>query len=314
MNQKKFNITVLILLIICAVLGAIFIFVKPESSKNFPIIKFGEPVKTFSPQLSENVQDLVLTTDSFISVFVGKDNKQKILIQQNKDKPLRIASITKLTSALVIKDNVKDGDVITINKSNISEAEGNSGNFQENENFFAMDLMRAMLIPSDNIAAKAFAESIGTEKFVLLMNEEAKKVGMKNSAFFNPSGLDYLPYDSGFNYSTPEDIAIEMLYIKNKYPDIFALTTLKNTEVCNYRGLACRTLISTDQLLNTADFPFKILGAKTGSTPLAGKNLAMIIEAPEGQGIIVNVVLNSLDHFADMKKLTNWVADSYSWK
>lgn len=314
MNQKKFNITVIILLAICAVLGAIFIFAKLESSKNFPIIKFNEPVKTFSPQLNENIQDLVLTTNSYLSFFVEKDGKQKILIQQNKDKQLRIASITKLTSALVVKDNIKDDDVITITKNNISEADGNFGNFKENENFFAVDLMRAVLIPSDNVAVKAFAESIGIEKFVSVMNDEAKKVGMKNSAFFNPSGLDYLPYDSSFNYSTPEDIALEMLYIKSTYPDLLAMTTESQTNVCNFRGLDCRILTTTDQLLNSPDFPFKILGAKTGNTPLAGKNLAMIIEAPEGQGIIVNVVLNSIDHFADMKKLTNWVASSYGWK
>ena len=110
------------------------------------------------------------------------------------------------------------------------------------------------------------------------------------------------------------DIALEILYIQNNYPNLLALTTQSQTSVCNFRGLDCRILTTTDQLLNSTDFPFKILGAKTGNTPLAGKNLAMIIEAPEGQGIIVNVILNSSDHFADMKKLTNWVASSYIWK
>ena len=88
----------------------------------------------------------------------------------------------------------------------------------------------------------------------------------------------------------------------------------EKVNVCDTINKNCREFLSTDKLLNSPDFPYKILGAKTGDTLRAQKNLAMIIEAPENQGIIINVVLDSPNHFAGMTALTNWVVNSYSWK
>jgi len=313
MNRQGIVKLTVVFLFACIVLGAVFVFLKSSNSSIIEIAKNKKEI--FYPKQKQVTEDLNLisTTTSYFSVFIGKDGNSKILTEKYEKTKKRIASITKLISAMIIKDNLKDSDVITISRENTMDS-GNFGNFKEGESFFAKDLIKAVLIPSDNVAVRAFAEKIGKEDFVSLMNRKVLKIGMKNSYFSNPSGLDYPPYEFDFNYSTPEDIALAIFYINNNYPDLLTLMSLEKTEICNTKGNNCKIFLSTDLLLNSPDFPFRIMGAKTGDTLRARKNLAMIIESPENQGIIINVIIDSLDHFTDMKKLTNWVVNSYDWK
>ncbi|MGB8816209.1 MAG: serine hydrolase [Minisyncoccia bacterium] len=312
MNKKGITKLTIIFLFACIVLGAVFIIFKYNDSE---IIKIVEKKEIFYPIQKQTIESLSLisTTTSYFSVFIGKNGNSKILTGRFENTRKRIASITKLISAMVIKDILKDDDIITISRGNLSDA-ANFGNFKEKEEFFAKDLIKAVLVPSDNVAVRAFAEKVGKEDFASLMNRKALQIGMNDSFFSNPSGLDYQPYEFNFNYSTPEDVALAILFIKNNYPDLLSIMSKEKVNVCNTSGNNCRELLSTDKLLNSPDFPYKIIGAKTGDTLRAQKNLAMIIEAPESKGIIINVILDSSAHFADMTTLTNWVINSYNWK
>jgi len=57
----------------------------------------------------------------------------------------------------------------------------------------------------------------------------------------------------------------------------------------------------------------EILFGKTGQTPFAGKCLLIVLDAPDNDGYIVNVILGSQDHFGEMRKLIDWVETVYSW-
>ena len=68
---------------------------------------------------------------------------------------------------------------------------------------------------------------------------------------------------------------------------------------------------NTNQLLSLNEWPTKILGGKTGWTPEAKGALVLILESPKGKGYLINIVLGSSTRFQDMKKLVNWVFNSY---
>ena len=312
MNNKGIAKLTVVFLFACIILGAVLIFFKNNVS---PVEIIVGKKEIFNPKQKQIIENLILTstTTSYFSVFIENNGNSKILTGKYENVRKRIASITKLVSAMVIKDNLKDDDIITISKENLKDS-GNFGNFKERENFFVSDLIKAVLVPSDNVAVRAFAEKIGKDDFVSLMNRKALKIGMKDSYFSNPTGLDYEPYEFDFNYSTPEDIALAILYIKNNYPSLLALISQEKVNVCDTENKNCKEFLSTDSLLNSPDFPYKIIGAKTGDTLRAQKNLVIIIKSPENQGVIINVVLDSPNHFADMTTLTNWVVDSYIWK
>ena len=312
MNKKGIAKLTIVFLFACIILGAVFVFLK---GNDLQVINVIEKKEIFYPKQIQKTESLILnsTTTSYFSVFIGNSGESKILATEKSTERKRIASITKIISAMVITDNLKDDDIIFISKENLTDA-GNFGTFKEGEQFYAKDLIKAVLVPSENVAVRAFAEKVDKEDFDSLMNRKILIIGMKNSYFSNPSGLDYPPHEFDFNYSTPEDVALAILYIKNNYPDLLAITTLEKINICDTSNSNCRELQSTDKLLNSLDFPFKIVGAKTGDTLRARKNLAMIIEAPENRGVIINVIIDSVDHFADMKKLTNWVVDSYIWE
>ena len=141
-----------------------------------------------------------------------------------------------------------------------------------------------------------------TGRFVELMNQEALKLGLASTHYVNPTGLDP---DDGLepNYSTAEDIAKLAVVIARNYPNILNIMSLKKFNLETAAGTFHHTLETTDKLLREP-VPFRILGGKTGETPMAKKNLLLITASPrENSFAVVSVVLGSDDNFGDMKKL-----------
>ncbi|MEK7508024.1 MAG: hypothetical protein AAB602_03000, partial [Patescibacteria group bacterium] len=163
------------------------------------------------------------------------------------------------------------------------------------------DILYSLLIESDNDAGITLASKMEAGKFVELMNREAWKLGLYNTHYVNPTGLD--PDDgSKPNYSTAEDVAKLAVEIIQKYPNILRIMSLKTFDLRTASGTLHHTLETTNKLLGE-NIPFKILGGKTGETPMAKKNLLLISYGPQENSYLVNVVLGSDDNFGDMKKL-----------
>jgi len=162
------------------------------------------------------------------------------------------------------------------------------------------ELLLSLLIESNNEAADDLAEIIGEKSFLELMNLKAKELGMENTHFTNPNGLDPEEPDESLNYSTAEDLVKLTKYITLEQPLLWEISTIQGFE----------NMENTNELLGQIP---GIIGGKTGETPLAGKCLILVVQAPKNKGFLVNVILNSEDRFEEMKKLISWAGDAYRW-
>jgi len=133
----------------------------------------------------------------------------KILYEKNKDERVAVASMTKMVAQIIILESIEKGalswdEKITVSK-NAADMGGSQIWLQQGEQMTVRDLMKGITMASANDATVALAERIaGTEQaFVDLMNEKVKELGLKNTNFTNPTGLD-----EDNHYSSAYDMAI----------------------------------------------------------------------------------------------------------
>lgn len=133
----------------------------------------------------------------------------RVLFEKDAHEKRRIASITKIMTAILAVESGKLNEMVTISER-AEGTEGSSLYLKKNEKVKLEDLVYGLMLRSGNDAAVAIAEHVGgsLEGFVFLMNEKAKEIGMANSHFANPHGLD----DSNEHYSTAYDMAILTRY------------------------------------------------------------------------------------------------------
>lgn len=245
------------------------------------------------PSPKPDADELELSAKAAVLFFFDDNSREQTLFDKDAQTPLPIASLTKLMAALVIAENYSLGQIIEI-----------SG-----DKFLMLDLFKVMLIESNNSAAIALAQQKGIDTFVGLMNQKADGLNLMSMNFVNPTGLD-TQNESGINESSALDLAKLAALILKKEPHIFEISLLKEFELRDVDGVLNHTAENTNTLLGKMDL---IVGGKTGETPKSGGCLLLIVRAPENQGYLIGVILNSPDRFGEMEKLINWTRDSYEW-
>ena len=211
----------------------------------------------------------------------------RVLYEKNADEKLRIASTTKIMTALVA---IRDGnlsDVVTVSRRAAS-VEGSSMYLQSGEKLTLEALLYGLLLPSGNDAATAIAEHVaGSEAaFVERMNETAKALGMTNSSFANPHGLD-----AEGHYSTARDMA----KLGNAAMELPVFRRIASTRTIT---IGKRTLKNHNKLLDMVE---GCVGLKTGYTSRAGRTLVTCVER-DGRRLIA-VTLHDSDDWTDHKNL-----------
>jgi D-alanyl-D-alanine carboxypeptidase (penicillin-binding protein 5/6) len=155
---------------------------------------------------------------------------------------------------------------------------------------------------------------ISDKAFVELMNLEAKNLGLENTYFVNPSGLDPDDPQGPINYSTTQDLSKLAAFLVETKPKIMEISRLRQYNLYTADGVFHHKVISTDELLgDSADLRTGVIGGKTGHTSQAEGCLLLIVETPDSQGKIINVILGSQDRFGEMKKLVEWLGKAYKW-
>ena len=203
-----------------------------------------------------------LTTSGDGVILMDQDSK-RILYGKNIHKEKLIASTTKImTAVLAIESNQLD-DIVTIDES-ILKAYGSAIYIELGEEITLRDLVYGLMLRSGNDAAIAISNHLGgLDYFVKKMNEKAKKIGMKNTYFINPHGLD----EKMSNTSTAYDMAILAKYA-NKYMEYQKIVkTTKYIAKTNYKTYAWD---NKNKLLDTYNYT---TGGKTGYTKKAGRTL-----------------------------------------
>ena len=164
---------------------------------------------------------------------------------------------------------------------------------------------------SANDAAIALAKHIAgsQEKFAEMMNNKAKELGLHNTNFCNPSGLD-VDNKPGACYSSAYDLARITAY-SLRYDEIWRIMKIKEKDIFSKDGQITHHIINTDILLEQIP---NSLGGKTGFTYEAGKSLMMTAHHPANKNHkIVAVILDDINRWEDMKNLISWSFAVYTW-
>lgn len=243
----------------------------------------------------------ILGARAAISVEVG-ETPEHFLFDKNAEEKLPIASITKLMTALIVMENYDLGQKLQITQGDVAW-QLQKQTLKAGEYFSVADILFDALVESNNGAAYALSRVAGEKEFVALMNKKAAELGLQNTGFKNPSGLDF----DGGNYSTARDLAKLAANIIKSHPLIFEITARPDFSLCDFNEKNCRTIVSTNQLLTESiAWKDRIVGGKTGETKQAGKCLLLVLRNEKNNGYLINVVLHSNDNFKDMKSLVGW--------
>lgn len=218
---------------------------------------------------------------------------------KNEKKQLFPASTTKIVTALVAMDVYKPDDVVTI-KRVISE--GQVMGLVVGEKISIENLLYGMLVHSGNDAAYAVADAYGYDKFIALMNQKAKNIGMQSSHFMNPAGLD-----EPNQLSSAFDLALASReLLSNKL--LRKIVGTKEITISDEDFKLFHRLTNVNRLLGEIE---GIGGLKTGYTESAGENLISFYKHNDHNLLIV--VLKSQDRFADTKTIVKWIDDNVTY-
>lgn len=220
----------------------------------------------------------------------------RVLYSKNGDERHLIASITKLMTALVaLESNHSPGEIVTV-RPEWTGIEGSSLYLRPGEQLRLETLLYGMLLRSGNDAAHAVAGYCGgdVDSFVAAMNAKAKDLGMQNSRFANPSGLN-----AEGHYSTARDMGIlAKACLENEM-----LKTIVSTQAVSLEG---RIFTNHNKLLWLYE---GCIGLKTGYTEKAGRTL---VSAAEKDGTtLICVTLNAPNDWNDHAALFDYGFEHY---
>lgn len=228
----------------------------------------------------------------------------EVIFEKNSSSLLSMASTTKImTSVIALERNTPDKVVeITAEMANV---EGSSSGLHEGDRLTLEDLVYCMLLESGNDAANSVAISIGgsIENFAVIMNKKAQELGMSNTSFATPSGLD-----DEKHYTTAYDMALLTAYALDNV-DFVKICSADSYSV-NFVGEEKRvTLYNHNRLLKEYE---DCIGVKTGFTKKSGRCL---VSAAKRNGItLIAVTLNAGDDWNDHKKMLDFGFECFGKK
>ncbi len=230
--------------------------------------------------------------------FVDIDSGQ-VLYQKNADVKLPIASLTKIMTVTVTLAHHKFSDTIQVSNFAASIEPDHMG-LIPGEKLLVEELLYGVFLSSANDAAEALAENIpgGRSKFISEMNEISLQLGMNDTKFINPTGLEE---DGKTQYSTALDVALMSRYLVKQYPEVTQISRTYHVYLPPTSTHQAYDLYSGINLLTT--YP-GVIGLKIGYTPEAG--LTIVTLAKRGSHEVLGVILNSDDRRQEARELLDY--------
>lgn len=239
-------------------------------------------------------------------------NTGSVVYEKNKNEHVSVASLQKILTSIIAIENIKDlNETVIINADRISSIDWDVYviGLKDEEEVTYYDLLYATLLDSAGDAAKYLALSVSPseEEFAKLVNEKVKEIGLKDTVYKDPIGLE-----REGQYSTAYDMAKVLEYaLKNEtFKKIFTTAEYKFTdEEFEIKGPRKKA--------NDLNAPY-IMGAKTGFTDEAGICLASYIKNGKEEFILVTLKasydVNKNQNFLDQKHLMDFYLDKYEVK
>ncbi|MGB4253806.1 MAG: serine hydrolase [Minisyncoccales bacterium] len=321
--KKAFFIFILIVVIILISLFFIFPFKKNEDDQTINAAQVSKLLteeeknnisfSSFFPIREEDFWIPQLGEKAGLVVLFSPYGKENILYEKNIEEQLPIASLTKIMTAMVVIDNYPLDKEVEISEKAIKTLGKSS--LCSGEKMTVENLLNLALLVSSNDATSALAEIMGEERFVKSMNEKAKEIGLLNTFFVNPHGLD--EDDHKNNISSAYDLAIMTQYSLLHYPKIWEILGKSEKNIIGYDSLGREMVhyarnVSWELLLRD-----NILGGKTGYTEDAGETMIVVMKAPgivKGNIVMVILGVGIGERIPKSIQLYNWVYNAYKWE
>lgn len=240
----------------------------------------------------------------------------------NADDRRAPASLTKVATALVVLDLADLDEMVTIERGDLADESESRVGLEAGDKLSVRDLLYGLLIPSGNDAARALARHVGesllsnndpTEAFVAEMNRLPKAVGLSNTRFANPTGLD-----QDNHFSTARDLALLTAQAMDDplFAEIVGSTDATLPSQVRPDGYPIAT--TNDLLLDGT-----VIGVKTGTTEQAGGCLIAAVDIADN--VVISVVLGSPvetaedgsaespARFADTRSILDVMQTDYQW-
>ncbi|MFR5876750.1 MAG: D-alanyl-D-alanine carboxypeptidase family protein [Eubacterium sp.] len=237
------------------------------------------------------------------SAIVMDSDSGTILYEHNAYEARTMASTTKIMTCLIACESGKLDKTVTISEEMLNGVEGSAIYIEPDDKITLRDLVKGAMIASGNDAANSIAFYLGKslKGFASLMNNKASEIGMKDTVFVTPSGLD-----EGDHHSTAYDMALlASAALENK--EFAAICKMKSAEIA-VNGEK-QTVYNHNKLLSYDD---SFIGVKTGFTEKSGRCL---VSAYDYEGnTIITVTLGDPDDWDDHTDLAEYASKQYEHK
>ncbi len=241
-----------------------------------------------------------VSTSAESAILIEADSKN-VIYEKDADTRRGPASTTKIMTAIIAIERCPLDKIVTV-APEAAGVEGSSIYLYAGERITMESLLYALMLQSANDAAAAIAYEIagGIDEFAELMNEKAAELGLKDTHFANPHGLD-----DEEHYTTARELALIARYALENETFRKIVSTEKKS-IPMHDGEATRVLINHNRLLRTYD---DIIGVKTGFTKKTGRTL---VSAAERDGVtLIAVTLSDGDDWRDHRAMLDYGFDMY---
>lgn len=316
-SKKELFLTAGIIAALLLILGGTFFFFHAYANES-PTPVPEEPVETQLAEEKDFIEPFANVRISARAAYVLDLNSGEVLYEKNAYEPLPLASLTKVATALTATQLLDESELVRIDWKHL-EVEGDDS-LIPGEHFKLHDLLNFTLVTSSNDGAHALASVAGTfatqtptstpvSAFVDHMNYLAKDIGMKDTRFFNETGLDENEaLKEPGAIGSAKDVATLFAYVLENEPKILEATRADTLTVLSREGFE-HHLQNTNEIVG--DLP-NILGSKTGYTNTAGGNLAVVIDPALNTPVVIVVLGSSKDgRFYDVDRLARATLDHF---
>lgn len=219
------------------------------------------------------------------------------LISQDVGKRLPIASLTKIMTATIALENMELNQDVKIGQKAATIGEDSMG-LTHGEKLTLHDLLYGLMLNSGNDAAEAIAAAspFGRDNFVYLMNKKAEELGLSDTHFTNPTGLQ----GDGNQYSTAKDLIVMTRYALQN-PTFAEIVSTYEHDIAQTNEHKAYTIYNETNLLTS--YP-GVKGVKTGFTDESGYSLVTYLEYDSHK--IIAILLNASDRRQEMKDLLDY--------
>ncbi|HFC8500492.1 MAG: D-alanyl-D-alanine endopeptidase [Neisseria sp.] len=269
--------------------------------QNFPTQQ--DPLEVLAISKAEQVEAQAMMAGPLLSsqsALIMNNKTGEVLYQKNANRVMPIASISKLMSAIVLLDaDLNMNELVTITPEEIDRLKGTGSRLSIGTSLPRKELLHLSLMSSENRATHALARTYpgGINAFVAAMNAKAQSLGMSNSRFYEPTGLDYR------NVSTAHDLS-RLVAAASKYP------LIRRNSTSNYGAVSTASgslrYKNSNALVREGGWNIEL--QKTGYIREAGRS--MVVKANVQNQPITIVLLNSpssTTRVNDARKIESWM-------